>query len=94
MYKYKSGSDQSMLTGFVHDYYKHWDTLSWKWHCRAIIRLKNDVPPKQCLTIHDRGEDDILLKYLNRTMLTNWLHILPFSMLSFPPLMIFIFVKK
>jgi len=71
MYKFHTGMDQYILTLFIHENYgSRWDTLSWKWHCRGIIRLQNDVNPAHCLTIHDRDEYQVLLKLLNRTLLT------------------------
>jgi len=71
MYRSHTGNDQGVLARFIHKYYgMRWDTLSWKWHCITIIRLRNDVNPAHCLTIHDRDERKPLLKQLNRTMLT------------------------
>jgi len=71
MYRYHTGMDQYILTLFIHENYgMRWDTLSWKWHCRSIIRLQNDVNPAHCITIHDRGEYRVLLKLLNRTLLS------------------------
>ncbi len=70
MYKYKTGKDQGILSGFVFDTYENWDTLSWKWHCRGIFRMQQDTPVKDCFTIHDRGEQVELRKKLNYTLLT------------------------
>ncbi len=70
MYKYRTGFDQSILTGWVFDNIKNWDTFSWKWHCRAVLRTKQDTPLNACYTIHDRYEESRLLKKLNFTLLT------------------------
>lgn len=70
MYKARTGFDQSVLTRFVHQYYKHWDTLSWRWHCRNMLRMKQDTPLRECYTIHDRNEWPKLLKMMNYTLLT------------------------
>lgn len=70
MYRYRVSSDQSILTGFVFDYYKHWDTLSWRWHCRNVIKMKQDTPVSECYTIHDRNEQARLRARVNHTLLT------------------------
>eukprot|EP00171_Calliarthron_tuberculosum_P019367 IDg19367t1 len=55
MYRTQSGNDQNVLSYFVRGKYAHdWDYLSWKWHCRAVLRLNMDVPLQACLTVHDR----------------------------------------
>lgn len=70
MYKYETGYDQSILTGWVFDTYVNWDVLSWKWHCRGLLRFGQDTPPAACLTIHDRSEAPTLLATLNYSLLT------------------------
>lgn len=70
MYRMQTGFDQTVLTGFVHQYYKHWDSLSWRWHCRDMLRMKQDTPLRECYTIHDRVEYPRLLKMMNYTLLT------------------------
>lgn len=69
LYRSKKAQDQGILSGFVQTYYKNWDVLSWKWHCRALKRRDIDIPPSECYTLHDRTEGDEVLEGLNRTRL-------------------------
>lgn len=69
LYKAKGWQDQGIISRFVQEYYKNWDVLSWKWHCRALGRRDIDIPPSECYTLHDRTEGDEVLKSLNRTRL-------------------------
>lgn len=70
MYKYETGFDQSIITGWIFDHYRNWDSLSWKWHCRWLQSMNIDTPINQCLTVHDRKEAPIILKQLNYQLLT------------------------
>ncbi len=69
MYKFRSGFDQSFLSGWIRENYERWDTLSFSWMCRRILAFDYDIPPERCLTIHDRGELKRHLRTLNRTLL-------------------------
>lgn len=70
MYRYKTGNDQGILSGFVFDFYKRWDTLSWKWHCRNVLMMQQDTPVSECYSIHDRREQRQLRAMINYTLLT------------------------
>lgn len=70
LYKSRQEQDQGVVTRFFQTTYSNWDSLSWKWHCRALKRSNQDVPTESCYTIHDRHEADDLLRVLNRTRLT------------------------
>ena len=70
LYELAPDRDQGIVSLFVQREYQNWDVLSWKWHCRFLGKLKQDVPPEHCYTIHDRSEVLGLLKQLNRTRLT------------------------
>lgn len=69
MYRLGSVHDQSILSLFVHENYRNWDTLTRKWHCRRIFRFKMDTPPETCLTVHDRPELPVISKHINFTLL-------------------------
>lgn len=64
MYRCKSRNDQGIISEFVQEYYDNWDTLSWKWHCRGLKALKQDLPVRECYTIHDRNEVEEVLQKL------------------------------
>lgn len=70
MYRMRNGNDQSVISKFVHKHYENWDSLSWKWHCRSMLRFNWDIPLSDCYTIHDRNERKSLLKTLNYTLST------------------------
>lgn len=70
MYKFHSGFDQSVLSGWVRENYDRWDTLPFSWMCRRILAFDYDIPVEKCLTIHDRGELKTHLRALNKTLLT------------------------
>lgn len=70
LYQGKAGQDQYIISMFVQKYYKNWDTLSWKWHCRGLKALRQTIPPKVCYTLHDRAERDGILASLNMTRST------------------------
>ena len=65
MYRLATGSDQSIITYHVRDYYDNYDNLSLQWHCRRILRYNIDIHPKYCITVHDRNEIWTILKMLN-----------------------------
>jgi len=66
MYRLKRNSHQAILSSFIFEFYgNRWDTLSWKWHCRFLMRSGHDIDPAHCLTIHDRDEYEYLLNQLN-----------------------------
>lgn len=65
MYEVKAGFDQGILSGFVHTFYENWDTLSWKWHCRGLLRFNQDLPLKDCYTFHDRAEVKQVMSQFN-----------------------------
>lgn len=69
MYEWRSIKDQSIVSWFVHKYYKNWDSLSYKWHCRFLIREKQEIPFEDCYTLHDKMEVEDILKKMNRTRL-------------------------
>ena len=69
MYKFHSGFDQSILSGWVHENYDNWDTLPFSWMCRRTLAFDYDIPAEKCLTIHDRAELKIHLRTLNKTLL-------------------------
>lgn len=69
LYKAGKWQDQGILSLFVQKYYRNWDILSWKWHCRALKRRDIDTPPSECYTLHDRTEGDEVLEKLNKTRL-------------------------
>lgn len=66
--KPKRNYDQVTLSKFVQRYYKNWDELSIKWHCRALPAYHSDVPLEHCYTLHPPYPDQ--LKELNFTYLT------------------------
>lgn len=68
MYETKAGFDQGILSGFVHNFYDNWDSLSWKWHCRGLIRFKQDLPLSDCYTFHDRTESKEIISKYNITL--------------------------
>lgn len=70
MYNSNSTTDQAIISRFVQNNYNNWDVLSWKWHCRSLERMHQDIPLSQCYTVHDRQEVDSILTNLNRTRLT------------------------
>ncbi len=70
MYRYATGFDQSILTGFVFDKYQNWDSLSVRFHCRFLLQFEIDTPPAECLVIHDRREAPRLLRALGYKLLT------------------------
>lgn len=69
LYETKGERDQNVVSWFVHEYYDNWDTLSWKWHCRLLQKLGQDIPVDRCYTLHGHGEVDEVLGQLNRTRL-------------------------
>lgn len=70
MYEVQAMNDQGIISWFVQSYYTNWDVLSWKWHCRLLHKLKQDMPPEVCYTLHDRLEMELVLGELNFTRLT------------------------
>lgn len=70
MYRMKESNDQHILTQFVFRSYSNWDSLSWKWHCRSMIKTKQDIPVGDCLTLHDRWEEERLRAQIGHTLLT------------------------
>ena len=70
LYKRHAWKDQVILGKFVQEKYKNWDTLSWRWHCRALKTMKQDIPYTECYTIHDRLDYRNALKAWNKTLLT------------------------
>lgn len=71
LHKYEERAHRAVLSGWVFDTYANWDSLSWKWHCRGLLRFRQNTPPAACLSIHDREEAPALLKLLNYTLLTS-----------------------
>lgn len=69
---YEAGGlrDQAIISTFIQKWYKNWDTLSWKWHCRALKEMKQDIPFSECYTVHDRQEAEIVFNALNVSKLT------------------------
>lgn len=47
-----ANGDQIVVSRFVHKYYKNWDVLSLRWHCRFLDRPENSIEPTDCLTFH------------------------------------------
>lgn len=71
MYRFNSGCDQYMVSAYIHKYYRNWDSLSWKWHCRGLKQYKMDIPIEDCITLHQRGPEGWeLLEKLNYTLKT------------------------
>lgn len=70
MYAWDTGSDQSVLSEFVFQYYRNWDSLSVRFNCRGVLRFKDDVPLEDCLGFHDRFETPAMRKKLNLTLLS------------------------
>lgn len=70
LYDTESKRDQSIISWFVHSYYANWDILSWKWHCRLLHRLEQDMPPEVCYTLHDQREMKEILSEMNFTRLS------------------------
>lgn len=70
MYRSRSRNDQGIISGFVQDHYGNWDTLSWKWHCRGLKALKQNIPAHDCYTVHDRREMEDILHELGMQRLT------------------------
>jgi len=68
MYQLDTGNDQSVLSEFVLRHYANWDALSVRFNCRGILRFKDDVPPRDCLAIHDRSEQRELMRMLNLSL--------------------------
>lgn len=69
MYGKKARKDQSIVSWFVQKHYRNWDTLSYKWHCRSVIKGMQGIPPQHCYTIHDRAEVQQMLNQLNASRL-------------------------
>lgn len=69
LYRNQGARDQSTISWFVQKRYSNWDVLSWKWHCRMLLK-KQDIPPSECYTLHDRNEVSQVLKVLNATRLS------------------------
>lgn len=70
MYEGELNNDQPFLSAFVQKHYANWDTLSWRWHCRYLERMKQDIPVEYCYTVHGRTHLDDALRKLNRTRLS------------------------
>lgn len=68
MYRLGTGSDQSIITYHVRDFYNYYDNLSLQWHCRRILKYEIDIDPKYCVTIHDRSEIWHILSLLNQEL--------------------------
>ena len=60
--------DQNIISRFVQKRYDNWDTLSWKWHCRGLLKYKQNIPVSHCYTIHDRSDAKRVFRELNLTM--------------------------
>lgn len=51
LYERKTQREQGIISNFVQSNYRNWDVLSWKWHCRMLQRLSQDIPLADCYTI-------------------------------------------
>lgn len=69
MYDQSTEKDQGIVSNFVQKNYENWDVLSWKWHCRMLSLMNQDIPHSACYTLHDRREYVDILKNLNMTLL-------------------------
>lgn len=69
MYNDRKNGDQGIISRFVFQHYKNWDSLSLKWHCRFLNRVGYDIPLSECYTVHDRREGWAILKQLNYSLL-------------------------
>lgn len=49
-----TNNDQNVISNFVHKFYKRWDTLSLRWHCRYLFRSEHNINFDDCFTFHGR----------------------------------------
>lgn len=70
MYRGKQWNDQVVLSQLVFRSYRNWDSLSWKWHCRFLLKMKQDIPVGDCYTLHDRREEKMLRAKIKHKLLT------------------------
>lgn len=70
MYRTRATRDQTIVSWFIRSFYDDWDSLSYKWHCRALLKGRQTIPTEHCYTIHDRDEIEGLLANISFTRLT------------------------
>lgn len=55
MYDMGTNNDQNVISSFVQKYYRNWDTLSLRWHCRYLYRKEHNIDFSNCMTFHGRN---------------------------------------
>ena len=71
MWKLNTNNDQHVISKFVRMYYRRWDSLSLRWHCRYLFMKHNNIHPSNCLTFHAREPYlSELFQAANRSLLT------------------------
>lgn len=65
--KIDANTDQVFLSRWVFQRYSNWDELSFRWHCRDF--RDQNIPFKDCYTLHDSGQPKQLLDENNFNLL-------------------------
>lgn len=49
-----TNNDQNVISFFVQQFYRRWDSLSLKWHCRYLYKREHNIDFNDCFTFHGR----------------------------------------